>query len=97
MNASRGVEESVNDLMILRPMAEIAFGSCSMNSVMVKIVWMIIDKGRGDQEKRYNQLKYIYTVKTIFSPRRPHLQSVIHLHVSGHSPSLGHSSTWPLY
>ena len=35
MNASRGVEESVRDLMIFRPMAEIAFGSCSTNSVIV--------------------------------------------------------------
>jgi hypothetical protein len=37
MNASKGVEESVRDLMIFRPMAEIACGSCSTNSAIVRL------------------------------------------------------------
>ena len=35
MNASRDVEESVRDLIILLPMADMAVGSCWMNSVIV--------------------------------------------------------------
>jgi hypothetical protein len=46
MNASRGVEESVSDLMMLRPMAEIALGSCWMNSVIVQIIQITVDKVR---------------------------------------------------
>jgi len=37
MNASKGVEESVRDLIMLLPMAEMAVGSCEMKSVMIGI------------------------------------------------------------
>jgi hypothetical protein len=36
MKASRGVEESVKDLITLRPIAEIAVGSCSTNSIVLQ-------------------------------------------------------------
>ena len=40
INASKGVEESVRDLIMLLPMAEMAVGSCDMNSDMIGIQQM---------------------------------------------------------
>ena len=37
MNASKGVEESVRDLIMLLPMAEMAVGSCEIKSAMIGI------------------------------------------------------------
>jgi hypothetical protein len=95
MNASRGVEESVRDLIILLPMADIAVGSCWKNSAM-----MTRKKRRGNRY-RYEWIKKdkissarIYTPWQTFQLDLQ--KSVISPPVSGLSPGNGHSSTSPL-
>jgi len=63
MNASRGVEESVRDLIILLPMADMAVGSCWINSVIVNgdyREWMFGIKGSSGSRKTSGQLEPEY-------------------------------------